>query len=486
MSTCYHFNLDIPDPDVIFHDGYYYLITTTMHFLPGAEIIRSRDLKNWEHFSYVFDKLEGTKAQRLEGDEYIYGKGMWAPSLRFYDGVFYVVFSSNDLKKTFLYRSDDLKGPWKRNEIKGFYHDSSLLFDDEKAYIVYGNKDIYLTELNKELTGPKKDGLHRLIVSDEGNPNLGYEGSHIYKIDGRYYLFLIHSLRDRWRRVEAMFSSDSLESEFIGGDIFNEDLGIKDAGIAQGGVVTGPVGNHLIMFQDSGAIGRCPVIVPFEWKGGKPSFDSNMTVEECSFTGLFGSDDFKEGCKSFWQFNHEPDLNLVSFKDGFNLTTDRLSKNIFHAKNTLTQKAMGPKCVAEVTIDGRHLNNGDYAGLSAFQGDYAFIGIKKETDKLYAVMLSNESKGGIWELEDQEGKQEGKERLYDNNIRVRVELDFNIDTATCFYEKKGEYNKLGTPHKLTFRLDHFTGARFALSMFSTLNHGGSATFKDFKYLTYNL
>ena len=63
MRNCYHFNMDIPDPDVIFHDGYYYLITTTMHFFPGGEILRSEDLKKWEHYSYVFDKLESTPAQ---------------------------------------------------------------------------------------------------------------------------------------------------------------------------------------------------------------------------------------------------------------------------------------------------------------------------------------------------------------------------------------------------------------------------------------
>ena len=66
-------------------------------------------------------------------DGYIYGKGMWAPVLRFHDGIFYVAFSSNDMNKTYLYRSEDLKGPWKRSEIKGFYHDLSMLFDDGKV-----------------------------------------------------------------------------------------------------------------------------------------------------------------------------------------------------------------------------------------------------------------------------------------------------------------------------------------------------------------
>ena len=480
MKNCFHFNMDIPDPDVIFHDGYYYMITTTMHFFPGGEILRSGDLKKWEHYSYVFERLDSTPEQRLEGNGHIYGKGMWAPALRFHDGVFYVAFSCNDTHKTYLYRSDDLKGPWKRNEIKGFYHDLSLLFDDGKAYAVYGNTQIHLTELDHELTAPQEGGLDRIIVDDSSNPNLGYEGSHIYKKDGRYYLFLIHSRRDRWRRVEAMYVSESLEGEFWGGDIFDNDLGIRDSGIAQGGMVSGPAGDHIVMFQDSGAAGRFPVAVPFEWQDGRPVFRQNCSVEECELTGLCGSDDFQGGHKDFWQFNHEPDLSLVKFENGFHVTTDKICKNIFHAKNTLTQKTMSPFCSAEVTVDASDLNEGDFAGLSAFQGDYAFAGITREKDGYYAVMLSNTSSGGTWDLSGEEGTLEEKTAISGSSVTVRVECDFLKDQATCFIKTERGYIQTGKPHDLRFRLDHFTGCRFALSCFSTVRSGGTAVFSDFK------
>ena len=207
---------DVPDPDVIRVGDTYYMINTTMHFMPGGEILRSYDLINWEHETYVFDTIDGTPAQKLEGDLNIYGKGMWAGTIRHHDGMFYVAFSCNDTKKTYLYRSKDIKGPWKRNIIEGFYYDMSLLFDDDKVYVVHGNTDIFITELNEDLTGPKEGGLARQIVKDTNAKILGYEGSHIYKIDGRYYLFLIHSLPDRWMRTEAMYSADSLEDEFTG------------------------------------------------------------------------------------------------------------------------------------------------------------------------------------------------------------------------------------------------------------------------------
>ena len=106
-----------------------------------------------------------------------------------------------------------------------FYHDCSLLFDDDdRVYLASGNKNIRLVELKKDMSGPKEGGIDRIVVSDEGNPNLGYEGTHFYKINGKYYLFFIHSLRSEWKRVEACFVSDSLEGEFIGKDVLNEDV----------------------------------------------------------------------------------------------------------------------------------------------------------------------------------------------------------------------------------------------------------------------
>lgn len=74
---------------------------------------------------------------------------------------------------------------------------------------------------------------------------LGYEGSHIYKINGRYYVFFIHSLPDRWLRCEACFSSDSLEGEFTGGDCLEDTMGYCGQGVAQGGIVDTPDGNGM-------------------------------------------------------------------------------------------------------------------------------------------------------------------------------------------------------------------------------------------------
>ena len=87
---------DCPDPDVIRVGDTYYMVATTMHFMPGCEILRSFDLIHWEHACYIYDTLDGTPGQKLEGDKNIYGKGMWAASIRYHNGTFYVCFAAND------------------------------------------------------------------------------------------------------------------------------------------------------------------------------------------------------------------------------------------------------------------------------------------------------------------------------------------------------------------------------------------------------
>ena len=75
---------DFPDPDVIRVDDTYYMLCSTLHFLPGAVILRSYDLVNWEIASYVFDTFEGTEEARMTNEHNNYGCGMWAGSLRYH------------------------------------------------------------------------------------------------------------------------------------------------------------------------------------------------------------------------------------------------------------------------------------------------------------------------------------------------------------------------------------------------------------------
>lgn len=122
---------DFPDPDVIRVGDTYYMASTTMHYMPGCDILRSYDLINWELLGQVFEGLADNPRHRLEGENNIYGKGMWAPTLRCYDGTFYLLFAANDTHETYLFEAQRAEGSWKRRPIGGFYYDSSLFFDED-------------------------------------------------------------------------------------------------------------------------------------------------------------------------------------------------------------------------------------------------------------------------------------------------------------------------------------------------------------------
>ncbi len=518
--------MDYPDPDVIRVGDTYYMVSTTMYFFPGCEILRSYDLVHWEHAAFVYDRLDSTDAQRLEGKKNAYGQGMWAASIRYHQGRFYVIFVANDTNKTYLYRADDITGPWKKSEIKGFYHDNSLLFDDDgRVYIVYGNREIHLTELDENLEGPREGGLERLIIKDRDDSFLGYEGSHIYKINGKYYIFFINIPRATGRRTESVFVADSLEGEFVGKAVFDDDNGFAGSGIAQGGIVDTPSGKwYSILFQDSGAVGRIPHLIPIEFRDGFPVFGCDKTEMDTvstlgaylpqnfetedlkpgyEYAPLYGSDDFKDlkagpsfGFKSFWQFNHEPELELIEHNSSegyFRIKTGKLAGNLVQAQNTLTQRTLFPSCSAEVTVDASDLKDGDYAGLCLLQSCYGFIGVTKKDSGLFLVMCSREIRvPGIWgdRNDDQVPQELGciplEEVAGDSAvIRLRADVDFSNkkDTAVFSYAAtdSDSFKPLGEPKRLLFKLDHFTGARFGLFAYSTKEIGGSAKFTDFNY-----
>lgn len=480
--------LDYPDVDVIRVGNTYYMVSTTMYFMPGCEILKSYDLIHWDHAAYVYDRLDGTPAQKLCGDENIYGKGMWAACLRYHKGTFYVVFVCNDTHKTYLYRAEDINGPWRKSDIEGFYHDCSLLFDDDgRVFIVSGNRQIHLTELKADLSGPLEGGIDKVIIKDSDKTPLGYEGAHFYKINGKYYLFFIHSLEDRWMRTEACFVSDTVDGEYTGGDIFVNDIGYCGTGCAQGGIVDTPDGDwYALLFQDRGAVGRIPVLIPLTWENDYPVCCEDMdtlqnpvtksTKPDYEYGILAGSDDFKTsggpsfGLKGFWQFNHEPELSLVKNDTDsgvWSVTTGKVCDSLTKAANTITQRLYFPGTHCEVTVDAADIKEGDYAGLAVLQSAYGFVAVTKRDNEFYMVMVENV-------VEDNKTVMYEREAVKLDSPVVR--LSFDADFMN--FKDEVKFN-IGPSHKMYFRLDHFTGNRAALFIYSTKEAGGCAGFSDF-------
>lgn len=501
---------DFPDPDVIRVGRTYYMASTTMHFMPGAAILRSRDLANWELVSHAYETLDGTPGQRLEDGASAYGQGMWAPSLRHDGRTFHLCFVANDTRRTYLYRAEDPAGPWRKSLIEGFYHDCSLLFDDDgRTYLFHGNTEIRVTELDAGLGGPKAGGLDRVVVRDRPGRRLGYEGSHAYKIGGRYYLFLIHWLSDgSGRRTQACFSSDSLDGEFLGGDVLDDDLGFFDQGVAQGGIVDTPEGDwYAMLFQDRGAAGRMPILLPLRWEGATPVLGDRgrvpLSLEFPSLdpgyahTPFARSDDFRylpgpDGAIKLdprWEWNHEPRADLWSVdaeRGELKLVSGKLSENPTRAVNTLTQRAAFPACAAEVAIDGSGLRDGDFAGICALQGRWAMLAIAREGDRFFAVMKANPGEA-VFEMgrtmDLYPGVEFARVPLAGPRAEFRAELDFGglRDEASFSLRRDGEWTRLGPVHRLRFDLDHFCGCRFGLFLYSTRRPGGEARFSAFDY-----
>ena len=496
MSSSYIIPADFPDPDIIRVDDTFYMVSTTMHFMPGCVILRSYNLSDWEHAAYVYDELEETPVQTLKDNKGIYGRGMWAASLRYHNGKFYISFVANDTHKTYLYTADKIEGPWQKSEIKGFFHDMSILFDDDdRIYCVSGNTNITLTELEADLSGSKKNGINKVIIRD--NPDeiiLGYEGSHFYKINGKYYIFLIHMPKGKMR-TQACFVSDKIEGPYTGKDVLCSDLADWNSGVAQGGIVQATNGEwYGILFQDHGALGRIPVLVPVKFENDFPVFGTdekaplNIKIHdnrpEYKYKPLY-SNDFTN---PVWQWNHIPDKKLVKVESGvFSIQTDKICKNPTQAVNTLTQRTFTEHCSGGITVDASKINEGDVAGLCALEGEYGFIGITKSQGKYYLITAEHKIPYSPWTMgvyDDEEPVI--KTEMNINNPEITLKATFNLEHTKenvqfSYFDKESEkYIDFGEPVKLRYTLDQFVGVRFALFCYSTKNTGGTATFKEFK------
>ena len=502
---------DYPDGDVIRAGDVYYMLCSTLHFLPGGVILRSYNLVDWEIGGYVFDAFEGTEEARMTNERSNYGCGMWAGSLRFHKGKFYVSFAAKDTEKTYFYSADRVEGPWQGSCIDTYFHHGSLFFDDDdRVYLIFGHCELWIQELLPDLSGRKPGGLQRKLLTEREDVWLGYEGSHFYKIHGRYYLFTVHWPRTGTaRRTQLCFSADSLEGEFTGGPVFDDDLGFCNNGVAQGGIVEANDGSwYSMLMQDRGAAGRAPVLVPVTWQEGRPVFGREGKTPQpiqttdnrpyYEYEPLYCSDDFSYGTdeaghcrlKKPWQWNHEPSPGLWEIIGGnLRITTGKLCTNVTQAVNTLTQRMFFPKRNVRVTLDASDLNEGDFAGICALQGCYSMLAVTRELSRYYLVLVERENteKNRNTRVPDyMPGVVTEKISLVSPLVRLKLEADFSkgADTVHFHYREPregGRWRRVGKGYRLHFGLDHFAGCRFGLAVYATKKAGGSAAFRNFKY-----
>ena len=524
---------EFSDPDILRVGDDYYLAGTTMHAVPGLVILHSKDLVNWENVAYCFDRFDfDDPAFSLMGHKEIYGQGIWAPCIRYANGQFYV-FSNVNGKGLQCYTSKKIEGPWTHHNMKGRIYDLGVLFDDDgKIYAIHGYGEVKCTELKADMSGPV-EGTERTIIP-EGN-GVG-EGHHMYKIDGMYYLIstdympngrtLCSRSKSIWGPYETRvitadetygYHAASLTqvprgSQFrIGQDGTKFALGPldKDATVCtnahQGGIVQAKNGSWWALFmQDFHSIGRTVCLMPMTWEDGWPMVGLPGNLGRAPRTwykpdtvmGCYGLDEEAQPMSApydrsdnfdgkqlgrIWQWNHNPDDKMWSLKGGKLRLNSMPAEQLMWARNTLTQRVIGPKSVATVELSIKGMKEGDVCGLGNINVPCSWLGIvkanqdnakSKKQNPVYTLRCFEQLTNDTIDV---------PVTLPNGKIWLRMNGDYDNDQAQYAYSLDGQnFQTIGRMMPLSYQLITFQGSRHALFAFNIKGvNGGYAEFDNF-------
>ena len=238
--------------------------------------------------------------------------------------------------------------------------------------------------------------------------------------------------------------------------------------------------------QDHNSVGRLTSLSPVTWVDGWPYFGLPGNLGRTPKTWVKPdtghvepvtspydrSDDFsKPKLQAVWQWNHLPDDTRWSLTErpGFLRLHSLPARDFWWARNSLTQRAIGPESTATTDLDASGLQPGDVAGLALLNLPYSWLGVSRGAD------------GFSLEFFDQTTGESKREPLPNPRVQLRVHGNFDLDTAQFSYSLDGrEFKTIGGELKLPFQLKTFQGVRYALFHFNTgAAPGGQADFDDF-------
>lgn len=515
---------DVPDPDVIRVGDTFYLVSTTMHLMPGGPIMASKDLKNWETVGYIFDKLTDSPKydlsfslpldqQKGDGVGTVYGRGQWATSLKYHDGKFWALLAPNEMSAmgdTYIFTAEKAEGPWTIHSRLRHFHDATLFFDDDGTpYIFFGTGE--MCQLTRDLKNVVEGSLRRYFQREDEERGL-LEGTRVIKHNGTYYAMLIsQSFGSGLNRREVCYRTKDLNGKWEKNVILESRFGGFNY-LAQGTIVDTEEGDwYGIMFQDRGGVGRVLTLSPVRWIDGWPMLgDESYKVPDIMRPYKSGlpekdivlSDDFDNSKLGLhWQWNHNPVDNAWSLaeRQGFlRLKTNRVVPNLYLAPNTLTQRMEGPTCRGYICMDLSKMKDGDCAGLSAFNGDSGVLTVKKNGKKTTLEMSEQnvtltEQEKAVTKVEEKIVEVVDLTKLLDAKqpkIWLRLDGDFRpgtrggIDAANFYYSLDGEsWTQIGTKnYRMIFDYRRFfMGTKFGIFNYATKKTGGYVDVDYFKY-----
>ncbi len=494
-------NADYSDPDAVRVGDDYYLTSSSFNSIPGLPILHSRDLVNWRLINHAL-KVQEPKDIFSKP---VHGGGVWAPSIRYHGGEFYIFYGDPD-HGIYMTKTKDPKGEWSAPlliaEGKGLIDPCPLWDDDGKAYLVHafagtraGIKSLLVVKkMSPDGTRLLDDGV---MVFDGHDADPTVEGPKFLKRDGYYYIFApAGGVATGWQLA--------LRSRNIYGPYERKVVLAQGKtninGPHQGAFVDTQDGEWWFLhFQDKGAYGRVVHLQPVAWKGGFPvagtDNDADGTGEPVlryrkpAVAGAHAiqtppdSDEFNEaalGLQWQWHANRDgrwgfpfPDRGVFRM---FSVQQPEGYKNLWDLPNLLLQKFPADEFVAtaKLRIDPRF--DGERFGLVVMGLDYSLIGLTNRGGKLYVSQASaKDADRGTAETET--AQQPISER--DLYLRVTVRED-----ARCTFSYSTD-GRTFTPVGQTFtaRQGRWIGAKvgFVFNRPGRFNDAGSVDIDWFRF-----
>lgn len=409
---------DYSDPDVIRVGDTYYMTASSFNYTPGLPILTSKDLVNWKLVNYALTNINYNYYSIPQ-----HSKGVWAPSIRYHEGRFYIYYGMPD-EGFFMVSSTEPLAKWEAPTLilegKGLIDSCPFWDDDGRAYVIHGyakSRIGFKSYLGIfEMTPDGKKAVtedHLLYNGVETQPTI--EGPKVYKRDGYYYIFApAGGVKKGWQTV--------LRSSSIYGP-YEERIVMQQGsseinGPHQGGLVDTVKGDEwFIHFQDKGFYGRITHLQPVIWEDGWPVIginhksgcgepcimhqkpDTGVSEEPC---GLEASDDFADSkLNLMWQWlgNWEESFYSLTERPGFLRLyalnpAEKESAILWEEANVLTQKLVCPYFEAAVCMHFGHIAEGEKAGMVMMGGHYAYLAVRADKDSKRIVFgRSYEEKG---------------------------------------------------------------------------------------------
>lgn len=428
---------DYSDPDIIRVKDDFFMVASSFSNSPALPVLHSKDLVNWEVVSYVMERIPYS-AYEVPA----HGRGVWAPAIRYHDGLFKVFFPMPDEGIFMSVSSDPFKG-WAEPvcviEGKGLIDPCPFWDDDGKAYLANafaksrcGIKSIIqITPMKQDGSALIGEGVH---VFDGHNTQPTIEGPKLYKRNGYYYIFApAGSVKSGWQTVlRAKNIYGPYEEKIV---MLQGDTSIN--GPHQGGWVTTQTGEDwFIHFQDVGNAGRILHLQPMRWENDWPIIGEDTgegygtPVLSCKKPDVGGvypiyapadSDTFDEerlGLQWQWNANYKAEwYSLCKEKKQLTLYSQYSDKPLCDVPNLLLQKWSAPSFSAVTKLEISQMQQGDIAGMISFGGVYTALAVERTCDGYQLVQITGE-----WQ------KHEAKTVLEKVNS---TEVIFKMDVDKC-------------------------------------------------------